>query len=135
MLSLEGIIMKKIVLLASMFFTIQAQAGIVVSPVVIMPHITSTSSAHSRATTTSSSASKMTNTAKTLTPNPVKPKEIVKAQSLKPSHTVVGPKLPDITKVSAHPVAGAPVASLNTPSKVMGCQESKEVKIEAKCNK
>lgn len=132
--------MKKIVLLTSMFLAIQAQAGIVVSPVVIMPHITSTSSTHSRATTTSSSASKMTNTAKTLTPNPVKPKEIVKAQPLKPSHTVVGPKLPDISKVSAHPVAGAPVAgapvaSLNTPSKVAGCQETKEVKVEAKCSK
>jgi len=112
--------MKKFILISSMFVAMQSQAVTVVPVhVVSVPHIASVRSSTPHVTTTSSSASKMTNTAKTLTPNPVKPNEIVKAQSAKP----------------AHPVAGAPVASLNTPAKVLGCQETKEVKVEAKCSK
>lgn len=102
----KGINVKNFLIYMLVGISFQAQAsGLIDSNIV-----------RSRVTTTDRHISQMTKTAKTVTPNPIKPTKVVKAQHA----------------MALHPVAGAPVASLNAPARVLGCQEQKQ---ETKCNK
>lgn len=106
--------MKKIILLASMIFAIQAQAVNIV-----VPHVTTQISTSSF--TSTNSISKINNTAKTIKPNTVKPNKIIEAQGSK--------EVVQATNVS--------VGSLNSSVKNFGCEVPKvEKKVEPlKCDK
>lgn len=106
--------MKKMILLASMIFAIQAQAVNIVVPHVT-PHISTSSF------TSTNSISKINNTAKTIKPNMVKPNKIIEAQGSK--------EVVQATNVS--------VGSLNSSVKSFGCEVPKvEKKVEPpKCDK